>query len=246
MKKILNYILGVFKIKLIKTAHLKNNSTGLGYISAKETVRNAKKEGLSVCDYVEKLWGQAGETKKVIDNMEKFGAFKNPDPTICEIGTGTGRYMEKIIGKCNPLRYESYETATDWADWLKKEYNIISQESDGFSLKDTNDNSIDLVHSHGVFVYLPFFDSLRYFKEIDRISSKNAIIVFDCITEDCLDELLLNKWIDSQFSFPRIMPEKYIFDFFPISNYKLVGNFFTPYGQGKSKYFVFKCINIDK
>ncbi len=113
------------------------------------------------------------------------------------------------------------------------------------TVKSADDNSIDLVHSHGVFVYLPFFDSLRYFKEIDRVSSKNVVIVFDCITEDCLDKKSLNNWLKSEYSFPRILPEKYIFDFFPNNQYKLIGNFFTPYGQGKSKYFVFKRTNLE-
>lgn len=245
MKKIINSILGLLNLRIIKANHTKNISSDLGYISAKETIKNAQKENLSVCDYVEKIWDQRGETQMVIDNMEKLGVFQNANPTICEIGAGTGRYIEKVIDKCNPKRYESYETANDWAEWLEKEYPIISQTSDGISLKSTVDNSIDLVHSHGVFVYLPFFDSLRYFREIDRVSIKNAIIVFDCITEDCLDKILLNKWLNSKYNFPRIIPEKYIFDFFPSNKYKLIGNFYTPYGQGKSKYFVFKRINSD-
>lgn len=244
IKNQINSVLRLLNLRLIKANHIKNISSDLGYISAKETVKSAQKEGLSVCDYVEKMWDQEGETQKVIDNMEKFGVFQNANPTICEIGAGTGRYMEIVIEKCNPKRYESYETAADWAGWLEKEYNIISRESDGCSLKSTDENSIDLIHSHGVFVYLPFLDSLRYFKEIDRVSSKNAIIVFDCITEDCLDNKSLNKWLKSDYNFPRILPEKYIFDFFPNNQYKLIGNFFTPYGQGKSKYFVFKRTNL--
>jgi len=240
MKKIINSILGLFNLRLIKATYFNNNSNNLSYISAKETVNNAQKEGLSVCDYVEKMWDQKGATKNVIDNMEKLGAFEITNPIVCEIGTGTGRYMEKVIKKCNPKRYESYETAKDWAEWLDMEYDIISQETNGCSLKNTEDKSIDIIHSHGVFVYLPFFDSLRYFKEIGRVASKNAIIVFDCITEDCLDKKTMNDWLNSAYNFPRLLPEKYISDFFPSTKYKLLGNFFTPYGQGKSKYFVFQ------
>lgn len=246
MKKIINLILGLFNLRLIKTTQLKNISSDLGYISAKETVQSAQNDGLSVCDYVEKIWNQVGETKKVIDKMEKLGVFENTNPTVCEIGAGTGRYMEKVIEKCNPERYESYETAQDWSDWLEKNYNIISLETDGHSLKNTKDKSIDIIHSHGVFVYLPFFDSLQYFKEIDRVTSTNSYIIFDCITEDCLDNKSLNKWLNSDYNFPRIMPEKFVFDFFPSNKYKLIENFFTPYGQGKSKYFVFKRTNFDQ
>ena len=245
MKKIIDSILGLFNFILIKKTHLKNISNNLGYISAKETIINAQKQGLSVCDYVEKKWNQEGETQKVIDNMEKLGAFEYPKPNVCEIGAGTGRYMEKVIEKCNPTRYESYETASDWSDWLQKEYSIISQPTDGFSLKATANKSMDLIHTHGVFVYLPFFDSLRYFREIERVTTTNSYIVFDCITEDCLGKKSLNKWLNSDYNYPRILPEKYIFDFFPSNKYKFVGNFFALYGQGKSKYFVFKRINHD-
>lgn len=245
LKNQINSVLRLLNLRLIKTNHNIDISKDLGYIPAKETVKSAKNEGLSVCDYVEKIWNQKGETQKVVDNMEKLGVFQNFNPTVCEIGAGTGRYIEKVIEKCNPKRYESYEIAADWSEWLEKEYDIISFESDGFSLKNTDDNSIDLIHSHGVFVYLPFFDSLRYFKEIDRVSSKNAVIVFDCLTEDCLDKKSLNKWLNSEYNYPRLIPEKYIFDFFPNNKYKLIGNFFAPYGQGKSKYFVFKHNNVN-
>ncbi|MCK4904587.1 MAG: hypothetical protein KAS35_07820, partial [Candidatus Marinimicrobia bacterium] len=156
MKKVINPILGLLNLRLIKANHINNISSDLGYISAKETVKSAQNEGLSVCDYVEKLWNQEGETQKVLDNMVKFEVFQNANPTVCEIGAGTGRYIEKVIEKCNPKRYESYEIAADWSKWLEKEYDIISLESDGFSLKSTDDNSIDLIHAHGVFVYLPF------------------------------------------------------------------------------------------
>jgi len=54
---------------------------------------------------------------------------------------------------------------------------------------------MDLIHAHGVFVYLPFFDSLRYFKKIDRVTAKNSYIVFDCITEDYLGKKSINGLI---------------------------------------------------
>ena len=234
MKKVINSILKTVNLKLIKA------SSSHGYISAKETVKHAKLAGLSVCDYVENEWNQVGETQKVINNMDQYGVFKKSNPTICEIGAGTGRYMEKVILKCKPIRYESYETATDWADWLQNEYPIISQPTSGTSLQSTPDESVDILHAHGVFVYIPFFDSLRYFKEIDRVLHKNSTLVFDCLTEDCLEDNHLNKWINSEHNFPRVLPEKYVLDYFPNTNYNLLGTFFTPYGQGKSKYFVFK------
>ena len=243
MKKIIDSILGLFNFILIKKTHLKNISNNLGYISAEETVINAQKQGLSVCDYVEKEWNQEGETQKVIDNMEKLGAFEYPKPNVCEIGAGTGRYMEKVIEKCNPTRYESYETASDWSDWLQKEYSIISHPTNGFSLKYTTDNSIDIIHAHGVFVYLKFLDNIRYFNEIIRVIKPNGVIIFDCYTEECMTSDILNNWLQSKHNFPVVLPNEYIIDYFKKFNFRLLGNFFNAHGQGKSKYFVFKQTN---
>ena len=97
------------------------------------------------------------------------------------------------------------------------------------------------MHMVFLFTFL-FFDSLRYFKEIDRVAKKNSHVVFDCITEDCLDSDSLKSWINSEYNYPRIIPNNHIDKYFPKNKYKLVGNFFTPYGKGKSKYFVFKKI----
>lgn len=244
MKNIINSILGLLNLKAIKITQI-INSNSRGYISAKETVRSATKHGLSVCEYVEKIWDQVGETQKVIDNIEKFGVFKYDNPTVCEIGTGTGRYMEKVIEKCRPKRYESYETASDWADWLEKEYSIISQPTDGFALSSTANMSIDFVHSHGVFVYLKFLDNIRYFNEMIRVIKPNGVIIFDCYTEECMTQVILNKWLKSQHNFPVVLPNNYIVQYFKKNNFKLLGNFFNAHGQGKSKYFVFKRTNLE-
>ena len=233
----INSFLKLFNLRIIRES---KSGNGLDYISAKETISAAKADGLSVCDYVEKEWNQVGETQKVIDKMKDFGAFERTNPTVCEIGAGTGRYMEKILEVCEPTKYESYETAQDWAEWLQGQYPIISHPTKGSSLEHTNDSSIDLLHAHGVFVYIPFFDTARYFREIDRVTKNGTYIVFDCITEDCLDDKNLNSWISSDYDYPRPVYESFILNSFPQQKYELLGTFFSKYGQGKSKYFVFK------
>ena len=67
-----------------------------GYIPAKQTVNSAKTKGLSVVQYVEKMWNKEGNTQKVIDNLEKLGVFQSSIKNILEIGSGTGRYLEKM------------------------------------------------------------------------------------------------------------------------------------------------------
>ena len=240
INKILNSILGLIGLKIIKKTSSIYSGGASGYISAVETVKNAKTNNLSICDYIEKQWNQVGATQQVIDNMEKYSAFAITNPAVCEIGAGTGRYMEKIIAKCEPSTYESYETAQDWEEWLAKKYPIVTRKPDGSSLQSTDDKSIDLVHAHGVFVYLKFLDNIRYFNEMMRVTKPKGYIVFDCYTEDCMTPDIVDNWLQSKHNFPTLLPEKYIVDIFKNNHCTLIGTFFNSHGQGKSKYFVFK------
>jgi phospholipid N-methyltransferase len=217
-----------------------------GYISAKDTVFAAKLEGLSVCDYVEKLWNSQGDTQKVIDQIALHGVFVE-NAHILEIGAGTGRYLEKTLEKCTPppMLYESYETASDWAKYLQQTYPIVSREANGISLKDTLDNSIDFLHSHGVFVYLPFLISYRYFKEIWRVVKLNGNVVFDIYSEDCMDEHNLENWLKSEHKYPCFLSKNYVASLFEQKGFKLIDTFKHPHGAGESEYLLFKRVSLD-
>jgi len=215
------------------------SNTSHGYISAKETVSAAKHAGLSVCDYVEKLWGQQGDTHAVIEQMAASGVFSSANPNVVEIGTGTGRYLEKTLQQCQPTKYESYETAKDWAEWLQSKYPIISQEADGVTLKYTSSMSANLVHAHGVFVYLPFLVSYRYWKEIWRITKENGFVVFDIVSEDCLDQETVDKWLNSIHNYPSFLSKDYVTSVFGKNGFSLVKSFKNRYGKGSSEYLVF-------
>lgn len=211
----------------------------LGYLSAKETVSAAESDGLSVCDYVEKLWGQQGDTDGVIEQMASCGAFAAINPNIVEIGPGTGRYIEKTLQKCTHAKYEIYETALDWAEWLRSKYPIVSHDADGITLRQTPNRSVDLVHVHGVFVYLPFLVSYRYWMEIWRITKKGGMVVFDIISEDCLDERTVDKWLNSNINYPCFLSKSFVVSLFGKHGFSLVSTFKHVYGEGQSEYLVF-------
>jgi SAM-dependent methyltransferase len=212
---------------------------GGGYISAEETVSAAEREKLSVCDYVERLWERQGDTQRVIEQMQSCGAFTAVSPNVLEIGTGTGRYLEKVLQQCKPAKYESYEYNEDWSDWLQSKYSIISHEADGESLKQTLDKSVDLVHSHGVFVYLPFLVSYGYWKEIWRVTADGGIVIFDIYSEDCLDEETVDKWLKSPERYPCFLSKSYIFSHFAKHDFDLINTFKNRHGKGHSEYLVF-------
>jgi hypothetical protein len=212
------------------------DETSCGYISARNTVSAANHAGLSVCDYIETLWNQKGDTQRVIDQMASCGAFRAKSPNILEIGTGTGRYLEKVLAQCKPNKYESYEPAQDWAKWLQSNYPIISHKADGASLRQTADHSVDLLHAHGVFTYLPFFVSYHYWKEIWRVMKDDSSVVFDIFSEDCLDESTVEKWILAGDSYPCFLSKDFVISRFREHGFFLYKTFTTRYGAGRSEY----------
>lgn len=217
----------------------KRKDNTLGYVSANKIVAGAKLQGLSICDYVEDLWHNKGGTQYVIDQMSECGVFANQSPVVVEIGAGTGRYMEKIFQKCKPNLYESYETAEDWAGYLQAAFPIVSHPADGLSLKYTAEKSAELVHAHGVFVYLPFLISYRYWKEIWRTTKIGGFIIFDIFSEDCLQQGLMEKWLESEHSYPCFLSKDFTVSLFTAHGFALVKTFTHRYGEGKSEYLVF-------
>ena len=157
-----------------------------------DTVTAARKAGLSIADYVDIKYNVEGATQKSVDRMADCGVFSAPIQTVVEIGPGSGRYLDKILRRCDPSRYEIYETAKPWADYLKEQYGVIQQPADGRSLSATPDASADFVQAHKVFVTTTFLTTCAYWLEMLRVSRQDAHIVFDIVTEDCMD------WGDSE------------------------------------------------
>jgi len=215
-------------------------ATRKGYLPAKETINAAERAGLPVCQYVEKLWDQVGDTEKVVDQISALGALDLASPAILEIGAGTGRYLERVLAKNRPLYYESYETATDWADYLSARYGILSRQADGVSLSATADGSVDFLHAHGVFVYLSFLNALRYFREIFRVLRTGGFVVFDIYSEACFDDEAVNAWLMSGHDYPCFLSREYVATLFLRHGFTLVGSFFHAHGAGRSEYLVFR------
>jgi len=211
-----------------------------GYLPAKQTVEMATRSGLSVCDYVEKIWQQQGSTEKVVGELVRLGVFDGERNHILEIGAGTGRYLEKVLQVCRPELYESYETARDWSDWLQGEYPIISRDANGDSLGGTKTNSVDVIHAHGLFVYVPFLVSCRYFREIFRVAGKESWVAFDVLSEDCFDKTVMDRWLDSAHDYPCFLSTDFVVSLFVEQGFSLVSTFMNDYGEGRSKYLVFK------
>lgn len=212
-----------------------------GYIDARATVDAAKAEGLSVCEYVEKLWGQEGATERVIREMEKAGSL-TPCDRVCEIGPGTGRYLERILQRVSPKQYEIYEIADDWATWLQATYApiVVRQLADGHTLRHTASESCGLVHAHGVFVYLPFLNAFEYFGEMARVCAAGGYVVFDFYSDEHFGPDVIRRWLNSTERYPVILPRKTVLQYFGEYGCSPVYEFENKHGHSYSHYVVLR------
>lgn len=224
--------------------------SGLGYIDAKTTVKNAQKAGLSICDYREKeLFEQTGQelrlgrTERIISRIDDVVNLETCSH-ICEIGTGTGMYLEKILQLRYANRYENYETDIGWKNYLKNTYKddsgVLIYDADGKSLQQTASESCDLVHAHAVFVYLPLLLSLEYLHEAVRVCKNGGYIVFDAFIDDSFDYKSAKTWINGIHRFPVILPQKILSGFISENNLELIETFDEIYGSTVSNYLVLR------
>jgi SAM-dependent methyltransferase len=220
-------LLSLFHLRVVRI------QTG-DYINAAETVKAAQAKGMSIRDYVEDMWGIQGSTQRIFDEMNSAGCFTNCQ-SVCEIGPGTGRYLELIQKRCPGVRYTIYETDKGWEKWLVQTYGVHAPPVDGVSLRPQPDQSADLINAHGVFVYLKPHHSFAYFKEMLRVIKPGGFLVFDI-----LDIARLSKWIDTDHTYPVFLDPSQVTTFFTNANAHLVKTFTAPYGVDESVYHVYR------
>ncbi len=235
-RKKLNAILGLFGFQLLRPnerTHIKS------FQPFGHTLKEARKAGLSVGDYIDLKFQVPGATQSTIDRLTAFGIFGDKVHRVCEVGPGSGRYLEKVQRLCATSSYEIYETDQDWSDWLARTYNARAHDADGATLRETANGSIDLVHAHKVLVYLPFVATCQYFDEMVRVARNGGSIVFDIVSESCMGDDMIEKWIASRLYFPCMMPREFVVAFFARRHCSLRGSFHAPMMPGQSEYLVF-------
>ncbi|MEV2256973.1 methyltransferase domain-containing protein [Streptomyces sp. NPDC050147] len=222
-----------------------NNRGGVDdFIPFEAAMRAARAAGLSIGDYIDEVMnGTPGATQSTIDELRAHGVFAAGPDTVLEIGPGSGRYLEKTLKECSPSRYEIYETAAPWADYLVGTYSVVAQPTAGCSLAPTPDGSIDLVQAHKVFNTLPFLGASRYFFEMARVTRPGGRIVFDVMTEACLDPATVRAWAtqggEGHDSYPAAMPHRTCVDLFATLGCSLEASFLAPMGVASTEVLVF-------
>lgn len=242
IKTAINAALAPVGLKVVRDGHDWNDQRQ--YLPVQETLAQAQKAGLSVGDYIDVTYNVAGATEATIEQMARAGVFDKPLDTVVEIGPGSGRYLDRVVKQFAPRRYEVYEIAQAWADYLSETYDIVSHPTDGGTLHGTADASADLVHAHKVFCSVSFLVSVRYWPEMIRVTKPGGHVVFDVMTETCLDPETADAWASTSMegtgTYPSVMPKTFIVDCFKARGMTLVASFLVPMKPGYTETLVFR------
>jgi len=242
LKQIIIQVLGRHGYTLTKSA--------LAFIDATSTVAAARHSGLSVCEYLESLEDdprKRGRRDRIIEQLKAAGVFDGIS-TVCEIGAGSGRYLEKVIELARPGMYHVYETDQGWVDFLQSEYGnrngcrLSCNDADGITLRQTDDQSCDLVHAHAVFVYLPLLQTMAYLEECVRVSRPGGYIVFDCFFDTSFSLSEAEAWLRGNHRFPVVIPNRLLDEFRCKHNIRLLKTFSMVYGDGSVDYMIWQKI----
>lgn len=210
------------------------------YRTDRQVIALATRRGLPVGDYLEEEWGQLGRSRQIVQRLHAIGAVTDTLQTVCEIGPGSGRYIERIREIASPARYEIYEIERQRAQWLARTYGVVARASDGERLGGTADGSIQLVHAHGVFASLKTITCLAYFKEFARITAPGGHVAFDIISEECLTDEEVAAWLETELRYVNFLSKPFLIEFFERHGLSLVDDFRFPLMVfGHSVYLVF-------
>jgi phospholipid N-methyltransferase len=241
--KLANRVFQPFNVELVPS--MRADRPVEEYIPYPRTAAAARKAGMSIPQYVDSALAGSGTTAETIYELASSGAIDASQKRICEIGPGSGRYLEKVLAVCQPDHYEIYETAEDWRKHLVATYPVTAQPCDGRTLGATPDESMDLVHAHRVFNTIPLTITLGYMFEIMRITREGGKVVFDIFSSECLDEDTARKWVASGALFPKFLDKQYVVGLFSQKGFVLLDNFFIPLQQGRTEYLVFEKTHLE-
>lgn len=239
LERTVNGILNPLGVRVVR--HGPPPTIGGRRLSEKAVVAEARRRGISAGEYLEKLFGKEGRALEIIQRMRGKGALSEKVFAVCEIGPGSGLYVQEVLKHAPVKRYEIYEIERSRAEYLAGEFSVVMQPTDGETLRATSSRTIDLIHAHGVFVTLDFLTSCSYFREIERVIAPGGHVVFDIITEDCLDDSGIDSWLNTPLRYPSLHSRDYVIRFFSERGFSMVDEFVTPLlVHGSSHYLMLR------
>jgi SAM-dependent methyltransferase len=217
-----------------------SDKVGRTYIDCKPTLAKAREAGVTVPEYVARLWNETGVIEAFTEYLRGIVPIEDCS-SILEIGAGTGRFLDPIKRLARPQRYTVYETSLDWTEYLVETYGVTGEPANGVALERTPDASQKLVHAHQVFVYLPVITSFGYFHEMCRVCAPDGYVVFDCYLDVHTDLATIEAWRKSVSNYQMILPRSAIVDLFRSHGFELLASDYRMKAYvGHTSYLIFR------
>jgi ubiquinone/menaquinone biosynthesis C-methylase UbiE len=217
-----------------------DDSAIASYVPARKTIAAARRDGLSLADYIDSHNAELGATKAVVTSMLGLSGLTGPVDRVCEIGPGTGRYAELVTAELQPNVYEMYETAKDWLPHLRGIPHAQLNPADGRTLAATASDSVDLVHAHKVFVYVPLITTVGYLQEMARVVRPGGAVAFDIVTENCMDEAATAAWVRRGITLYSMTPRQWTVDLLARHGLEVSGSSLAALSGGRTELMVFR------
>jgi len=139
-----------------------------------------------VGDYAEIQWGEVGKSRSIVETLYRPHLKENS--AVLEAGPGTGMYARKVLEHIPCGAMHLYEIDPYWKRFLFRmlgsDSRVHIHESNGYSYDDIPDESIDVYHANGVFIYTPHLVTCRNLVEAVRVTRPGGIIAFDFFDMD--------------------------------------------------------------
>jgi len=144
-------------------------------------IEAAERAGVYVGDYAEQRWGEVGRSRSIVETLYK--PRLNKESVVLEVGPGTGMFATKVLEHIPAGTMHLYEIDPYWKRFLLRmlgsDSRVHMHETNGYSYDDLSDESIDLYHANGVFVYTPHLVTCRNLVEAVRVTRLGGTIAFD-------------------------------------------------------------------
>jgi SAM-dependent methyltransferase len=144
-------------------------------------IEAARKAGMYVGDYAEIQWGEVGRSRSIVETL--YRPRLREDSAVLEVGPGTGMFATKILEHIPKGRMHLYEIDPYWRKFLLEmlgsDSRVQVHDTNGYSYDNIQDQSIDLYHANGVFVYTSHLVTCRNLIEAARVIRNGGSIAFD-------------------------------------------------------------------
>jgi ubiquinone/menaquinone biosynthesis C-methylase UbiE len=144
-------------------------------------IEAAEKAGIYVGDYAEKQWDEVGRSRNIVETL--YAPRLKKDSVVLEVGPGTGMFARKVLEHIPNGTMHLFEIDPYWKGFLGRmlgsDSRVHMYETNGYSYDDIRDESIDLYHANGVFVYTPHLITCRNLVEAVRVTRRGGAIAFD-------------------------------------------------------------------